>query len=250
LLKSSLTDKAHQQIKEWILRYHLKPGARLHVSDLAHALHMSQTPVREALSMLEKERLIEREPQKGCRVGALSMQEIEDLYDLRIALEVLAVRQAAKRMSAAARKRLSAILVEFERFLKSDRKQHILQRGQDFHVVILEASGNTSLAEIGRAILDRIWVIQNINLLTTDHLSEAHPQHLKILEALERGDAKKAAILMEKHLTQAKAYVLSRLKDDEDILSRMMQAPPMERRRAHNQRREGRNAPRNNNPKT
>jgi len=250
LLKSSLTDKAHQQIKEWILRYHLKPGARLHVSDLAHALHMSQTPVREALSMLEKERLIEREPQKGYRVGALSMQKIEDLYDLRIALEVLAVRQAAKRMSAAARKRLSAILSEFGRFLKSDRKQRILQRGQDFHVVILEASGNSSLAEIGRAILDRIWVIQNINLLTTDHLSEAHPQHLKILEALERGDAKKAAILMEKHLTQAKAYVLSRLKNGDDILSRMMQAPPMERKRAHDQRREGRNAPKNNNPKT
>jgi len=53
LLKSSLTDKAHQQIKEWVVRYHLKPGARLHVSDLAHALKMSQTPVREALSMLD-----------------------------------------------------------------------------------------------------------------------------------------------------------------------------------------------------
>ena len=97
------------------------------------------------------------------------------MYDLRIALEVLAVRQAAKRMSATARKRLTAILYEFGQFLKTDRKQRILQRGQDFHVVILEASGNRSLAEMGRAILDRIWVIQNINLLTTDHLSEARP---------------------------------------------------------------------------
>lgn len=230
MFKSSLTDKAHQQIKEWIVRYHLKPGSRLHVTDLAHALRMSPTPVREALSMLEKEHLIERQPQKGYRVGTLSMQEIEDLYDLRIALEVLAVRQAAKRMSAAARKRLSAILSEFGRLLKTDRKQRILERGQDFHVVILEASGNRSLAEIGRAILDRIWVIQNINLLTTDHLSEAHPQHLQILEALERADAKRAAALMEKHLTQAKEFVLSRLKNGDDILSRMMQASPLERR--------------------
>jgi len=230
LLKSSLTDKAHQHIKEWILRYHLKPGARLHVSDLAHALKMSQTPVREALSMLEKEHLINREPQKGYRVGTLSMQEIEDLYDLRIALEVLAVRQAAKRMSASTRRRLSSILTEFGRLLKTAQKQRILERGQDFHVVVLEASGNRPLAEIGRAILDRIWVIQNINLLTTDHLSDAHPQHLQILEALERGDAKKAASLMEKHLTQAKEFVLSRLKNGDDILSRMMQASPMERK--------------------
>jgi len=230
LLKPSLTDKAYRQTKEWILRYHLKPGVRLHVSDLAHALQMSQTPVREALSMLEKERLIERQPQKGYRVGTFSLQEIEDLYDLRIALEVLAARQAAKRMSASARKRLADIVSEFGRFLKADRKQHILQRGQDFHVVILEASGNRSLAEMGRAILDRIWVIQNINLLTTDHLSEAHPQHLQILEALERADAKRAASLMEKHLTQAKEFVLSRIKNGDDILSRMMQASPLEQK--------------------
>jgi DNA-binding GntR family transcriptional regulator len=229
LLKASLTDKAHNQIKEWVVRYHLKPGARLHVSDLAHALKMSQTPVREALSMLEKEHLIEREPQKGYRVGTLSMQEIEDLYDLRIVLEVLAVRQAAKRMTASTRGRLSSILSEFERFLKTAQKQRILERGQDFHVVVLEASGNRPLAEIGRAILDRIWVIQNINLLTTDHLFDAHPQHLQILEALDRGDAKKAATLMEKHLTQAKQFVLSRLKNGDDILARMMQASPIER---------------------
>lgn len=229
MLKASLTDKAYNQIKEWVVRYHLKPGARLHVSDLAHALKMSQTPVREALSMLEKEHLIEREPQKGYRVGTLSMQEIEDLYDLRIVLEVLAVRQAAKRMTASTRGRLSSILSEFERFLKTAQKQRILERGQDFHVVVLEASGNRPLAEIGRAILDRIWVIQNINLLTTDHLFDAHPQHLQILEALDRGDAKKAATLMEKHLTQAKQFVLSRLKNGDDILARMMQASPIER---------------------
>jgi len=226
LLNSSLTDKAHQQIKEWIVHYRLKPGARLHVSDLAHALRMSRTPVREALSMLEKERLIKREPQKGYRVGTLSMQEIEDLYDLRIALEVLAVRQAAKRMNASTRRRLCSILSEFGRLLKTPQKQRILDRGQDFHVVVLEASGNQPLAEMGRAILDRIWVIQNINLLTTDHFSDAHPQHLQILEALERGDAKKAALLMEKHLTQAKKFVLSRLNNGDDILSRMMQGFP------------------------
>ena len=91
-------------------------------------------------------------------------------------------------------------------------------------------SGNRPLAETGRAILDRIWVIQNINLLTTDHLSEAHPQHLQILEALERADAKRAASLMEKHLTQAKEFVLSRLKNGDDILSRMMQASPLEQK--------------------
>ena len=113
--------------------------------------------------------------------------------------------------------------------MKNGNKQRMLELEQDFHVVILDASGNKPLAEMGRAILDRIWIIQNINLLTTDHLSDAHPQHLQILEALDRGDAKKAATLMEKHLAQAKQFVLSRLKNGDDILARMMQASPIER---------------------
>ncbi len=218
---SSLTDKAHQQIKSWILRFDLKPGARLLVGELARALQMSQTPVREALSMLEKERLIERQPQRGYRVCTLSLQEVEDLYDLRIALEVLAVRQAAGRMGAADRRRLTATLAEFGRLLRSGRKKPVLERGQDFHMIVLEASGNRALAEVGRAVLDRIWIIQNINLLTADHLADAHPEHVGILAAMKRGDGDAAAALMRRHLGLAKDFVLSRLRNSEDILSRM-----------------------------
>lgn len=227
MLKSSLTDKAHRQIKEWIVRYHLKPGVRLHVSDLAHVLHMSQTPVREALSMLEKEHLIEREPQKGFRVSVLNMQAVEDLYDLRIALEVLAARQAARRMSVSDRNRIARLLAEVGRSVKKGNKQRMLELEQDFHVIILDASGNKPLADMGRAILDRIWIIQNVNLLTTDHLSEAHPQHLNVFEAIKNGDSQKAAMLMSRHLTFAKAFVLSRLRSSDDILSTLMMGFPL-----------------------
>jgi len=228
LLKSSLTDKAHNQIKEWVVRYHLKPGARLHVSDLAHALKMSQTPVREALSMLEKEHLIEREPQKGFRVSALSIQGVEDLYDLRIALEVLAAHQAAIRMTPSSRNRITSLLAEVGRLMKNGNKQRMLELEQNFHVIILDASGNKPLAEMGRAILDRIWIIQNINLLTTDHLSYAHPQHVKVFQAIERGDSQQASLLMKRHIASAKEFVLSRLRRSDDVLSNLMMGFPQE----------------------
>jgi len=228
LLKSSLTDKAHNQIKEWVVRYHLKPGARLHVSDLAHALKMSQTPVREALSMLEKEHLIEREPQKGFRVSALSIQGVEDLYDLRIALEVLAAHQAAIRMTPSSRNRITSLLAEVGRLMKNGNKQRMLELEQNFHVIILDASGNKPLAEMGRAILDRIWIIQNINLLTTDHLSYAPPQHVKVFQAIERGDSQQASLLMKRHIASAKEFVLSRLRRSDDVLSNLMMGFPQE----------------------
>jgi DNA-binding GntR family transcriptional regulator len=228
LLKSSLTDKAHQQIKEWIVRYHLKPGTRLHVSNLASALRMSQTPVREALSMLEKEHLIEREPQKGFRVSALDLQAVEDLYDLRIALEALAAGQAARRMPLSDRNRIAHLLAEVGHLIKNGNKQRILQLEQDFHLIILEASGNKPLAAMGRAILDRIWIIQNINLLTTDHLSYAHPQHVKVFQAIERGDSQQASLLMKRHIASAKEFVLSRLRRSDDVLSNLMMGFPKE----------------------
>ena len=226
MLKSSLTDKAHQQIKEWIVRYRLKPGVRLHVSDLAHSLRMSQTPVREALSMLAKEHLIEREPQKGFRVSGLNLQAVEDLYDLRIALEALAAGQAARRMPPSAQNRLARLLAEVGRLITNGKKQRILKLEQDYHLIILEASGNKPLAEMGRVILDRIWIIQNINLMTTDHLSYAHPQHVKVFQAIERGDSQQASVLMKRHITSAKAFVLSRLRRSDDVLSNLMSGFP------------------------
>ncbi len=222
MAKSSLSEKAYLQIRQWIIQYDLKPGSHLKVGDLVRALQMSQTPVREALSMLEQEHLIERHANRGFRVRAMNLQEVEDLYDLRIALEVLAARQAAKRMGKTDQDRLAAILDEVGRLLSTDNKRRILQLEQDYHVIILEGSGNSALAEMGRAILDRIWIIQNINLLTTGHLSEAHPQHLEICAALAGGDSQKAANLMRKHVTGAKEFVLSRLRSSDDVLFKLM----------------------------
>jgi DNA-binding GntR family transcriptional regulator len=224
-LSKSLADNAYRQIKDWIIRYYLKPGAHLHVKDLSQVLGISQTPVREALSMLEKENLISREPQKGFRVKSMSMQEIEDLYDLRIALEVLSVRQAAERITLYNRKRLKGLLSKVGRLLESGNKQGILELEQNFHTIILEASGNKPLAEMGRAILDRIWIIQNINLLTSNHLSDAHPQHVKVFEAIQDGDSQKAGLLMGSHIKLAKEFVISRLKRSDDILSNLVGFP-------------------------
>ena len=228
MLKASLADKARHHIKQWIIHYHLKPGSLLNVGVLARSLEMSHTPVREALSMLEREHMIERRPQKGYVVRGLNLQEIEDLYDLRISLEQLAAHQAAKRIQHPERERLAAILEKVGRSLKAPNKPRILDLEQEFHVVIFKASGNRALAEIGCGILDRIWIIQNINLLTTSHLSDAHPQHLQVFEAIASGDSRQAAALMKKHITLAKDFVLSRLKRSDDVLSHWMLGAPLQ----------------------
>jgi DNA-binding GntR family transcriptional regulator len=227
LAKANLTDRAYQEIKEWIVRYHLKPGARLHFGDLVSALNMSHTPIREALSKLENERLVERLPGRGYAVRAMDLQEVEDLYDLRIALEVLAVQQATKRMGEGDRKRLTDNLAQVTLLLQNGQKDKYLALEQDFHVIIMVASGNRLLAGFGKAILDRIWMIQNINVLTSDHLAHAHEHHESVFTALQNRDPRKAATLMRRHLEFAKGFVLSRLRRSDDVLSKFMTGLPV-----------------------
>ena len=83
---------------------------------------------------------------------------------------------------------------------------------------ILEASGNTPLVEIGRGVLARIWSIQRFNILTSDLLTEAHGQHLEIFQALCAGNPRLAEAAMRKHMKVTTRELISRLRDQNDVL--------------------------------
>ncbi len=226
MAKKYLTDRAYAAIKDWIIRYDLKPGAHLRFDGLTAALDMSQTPIREALSKLEQERFVERHPKKGYVVRSLTLQEVEDIYDLRIALEVLAAQQAAVRMTAADQDRLADILHRAAGVITAGDRAQTLELERKFHAVIMEASGNKLLSETGRGILDRIWIIQNINILTSDRLNVAHGQHLEILAALQEKNPDQAGALMRNHLSSAKEFVIARMRDTNDVLAKVVTGFP------------------------
>lgn len=219
---SSLMEQAYREIKERITRYDLKPGTHLRIAQLSDRLEMSQTPIREALSKLEQEYLVDRHSKQGYVVRTLNLKEVEDIYDVRIALEVMAAKEAAIRMTEADQEGLSRIFEGAATLIKNGDKGKILKLEQDFHMVIMEASGNRFLCDIGKGILERIWMIQNLNILTSDHLLIAHQGHDKIFEALKQREPQTSADLMKKHLQFAKQYIISRLKNSDDFLSKLI----------------------------
>ncbi|OPX38784.1 MAG: hypothetical protein B1H12_01515, partial [Desulfobacteraceae bacterium 4484_190.2] len=173
MAKRNLADNAYAAIKDWIIHYNLKPGAYLRFEELTKVLNMSQTPVREAVNKLEQERFVERHPNKGYVVRSLSLQEVEDIYDLRIALEALAAQQAAARITPRDSDRLSDLLNRAGALISTKDKGQTVELERSFHTIIMEASGNRLLSEIGRGILDRIWMVQNINILASNRLDVA-----------------------------------------------------------------------------
>lgn len=216
--RQSLTDKAYNHIKKWIIDFRLRPGSHLPIQDLAEALGISRTPVREALSRLEQEYLVARSPMKGFYVKALDLQEIADLFEVRSVIELLAVRQAVKRMNPKIRKQLEEGLKTTAAWIGKGEKSRSLQLEQNFHMKILEASGNVPLMEIGRGVLERIWSIQRFNIITSDTLTKAHDQHMDIFQSLCTGDIRQAEVAMRQHMKATTRELIARLRDHNDIL--------------------------------
>ena len=224
-MKTTRTHEAYKKVKEWIVRYRLKPGAHLAIGELAEDLNMSRTPVREALYRLEQEHLLSHQPMKSFTVKSLNLSDVEDIFEIRCCLEVLAARQAAKHLSENHRRRLEAILKEVWEYIQKGEKSRVLALEQEFHIVIMKASGNYLLWEVGQDILNRIWALQRLNILTSDHLADAHSQHSEVFQALAAGNSRQAVALMKRHLVWAAKYMLGRLRDRHDIISQVTSRP-------------------------
>jgi DNA-binding GntR family transcriptional regulator len=163
---------------------------------------------------------------KGFTVKSLNLSDVKEIFEIRSSLETLAARQAAKNLSKDHRRRLEAILKEVWELIQKGEKNQMLTLEQEFHIVIMEASGNYLLREMGQDILSRIWALQRLNILTSDHLADAHSQHSEIFQALIAGNSRQAAALMRRHLLWAANYMLGRLKDRHDIISQVISLTP------------------------
>lgn len=183
--------------------------------ELAESLGMSQTPIREALCILEHEHIVVRLPKRGYAVNVMGVDEFIDIYDMRIAIEVLAVELATVKIDAVGIAKLDKILMEIN---CKKPKINIMEAEQEFHSTILEATENALLEQTGKRILDRIWMVQKIVLHSSEHWLESDSDHRKIFNEIKSGRAKKASQIMKKHLQWGKQLVLSRLEDGDDFL--------------------------------
>jgi DNA-binding GntR family transcriptional regulator len=209
--KISRTQRAFLQIKNLILQYSLKPGMNLNIGQLAKSLQMSQTPIREALIMLKNEFLVEHMPGRGFIVSGFEKEDIGDMFDLRLVIEELAVKQAVKRMDKKDLDYLENNLKKASSLMKNENIEKTLKNEQDFHIILLRASKNKLLLETGQLILDRIWRVIAINVYTSGQVVGAHDQHAEVFDAIKSKDSRRAKSLIRKHILYSKKNIISRL---------------------------------------
>jgi len=208
----SLREQAYKHIHGKLLAGELPAGRVVSEHSLAREIGISRTPVREAIRRLEQEGILEQVPRYGTIVRRLQRRDLEEIYQLREALEPYAVAQIAGRVSATDLAMLGRLCDEIgavAELVRESRRpavdatlmRRLLSADLAFHMVLLRASGNVRLMKI---IADSRVLTRIFGTPRQEHdlkvIEETHRFHSRILAAVKRGHAEAARDLMAEHI--------------------------------------------------
>jgi DNA-binding GntR family transcriptional regulator len=210
--RPSLGSQVYETIKKSILSLELQPGTILAIGDLAAQFEISRTPVRDALLLLEKDELVTIIPHKGAKVTEITARDVEEMYELHIALESYAVRTIVPHLT-------DEDIVQFEQII-SDSRQALDQRqyslasdiGRTFHDAFIQKHGNRRLMSYLQE-LDILYTrLRHFSALMPGRLEKSYEQHLAILQALKKRDAELATQCMTAHFISISDEILHALR--------------------------------------
>jgi len=201
-----LPDAAYEKIKGDIFGFRLLPGDRLTEKELAVALGVSRTPVRQALYRLEQEGYIKVAFRNGWNVLPFDFERFEQLYGVRTILELAAIEHIC---SAATPVDLSALgafwlVPESERELRPETVSH---QDEIFHAALIEATGNREMWRVHHDITEKLRIIRRLDFTQPSRISATYDEHGEILRLLGQRKAVQAAIVLRAHITLSQSVV-------------------------------------------
>jgi DNA-binding GntR family transcriptional regulator len=213
----TLAEQAVAELQEAILTGELPPGTPLRLARLAEALDMSPMPVREAVRQLERLGLAEHVPHRGARVSALSVDDLRDTYDVRLALEGLAVRRAAERFSAEDAADCAGLLDEHVRAYRGADDRRSREAHTDFHFRLYAASGSQWLVRLIRPLWQNSERYRVASLYERASLERRRREHQRILDACVARDSAAAETHLRAHLVGTANVVARRMGRNGDL---------------------------------
>ena len=202
---------ATAMLRELILAGALPAGTKLGEADLATRLDVSRTPVREALSRLAAEGLVDLVPNRGARVARWSDEDLEQIFELRLRLEPYAVGLAIPRLSDSDLDDLDDLAQRMVGLGKPGRSQDldgIVHLNRQFHRTLINRAANPALASALLAVTHASVVNQNFHNYSPAALARSLAHHVEIVAAARVGNADWANAVMRSHLYSARATML------------------------------------------
>ena len=208
----SLADMVFKLIENAILDGELKPGEEIPESKLAKLLNTSATPVREAINRLIGDGIVEKIPNKPSRIVILSNKEVEDLFDIRMALERLSISLAADNIDQEGINYLKDLQKSGEEYLQKNNLKKYSQYNHDFHDCLYKYSKNHLIVDMLQNIRKKIMLCTSATTLIPEIPARAVPEHELMIEALIKRDKNNAEKLMIAHIVEAKKELIEKRK--------------------------------------
>ncbi|MBO9129390.1 GntR family transcriptional regulator [Bacillus sp. 165] len=204
----NLNERIYTYLHNKIIFNQLKPGTRISYEELIEELGVSKTPLRDALNRLQQDGLIEIKPRSGTFVKMPNAKDIEEIFDVRKALERQAVGLATTRMPRDVMEQLLEKTILAEKVILSGDFNRYLQIDHEMHKVIFLNSDNQRLIHILNSLQAQVTWIGVMIGNAVEGLLEVNEHHKSILRAMLDSDAVLAQNLMENHIEEVKSTAL------------------------------------------
>jgi GntR family transcriptional regulator, rspAB operon transcriptional repressor len=212
---TDLTEQTYRILKQKILRRQLKPGQRILVDDIAHALGVSRTPVTDALKRLAVEGLVVIQPRRGTFVSELTSRDVAELFDIRLILELYAARHTLEQ------EKVDAFLTAIEEPMRHMREATVNDSYGDYetfiaadrklHLELVKMTENQRLIQTYTDLNVHMGVSRAHYLNSVENAREAHQEHQEILRAFRSRDRNDVEQALATHILNVKTRILSML---------------------------------------
>jgi DNA-binding GntR family transcriptional regulator len=211
-----LSQKVYRALKTEIIKGSLKPGTKLSEGKIAKQMEVSRTPIREALRELAAEGFVKISPNQGVVVSNASVEDVQEVLQIRGVLEGLAARLATKMINEEEIKELEKYQKRMEYYTNKDNVLAFSEMDAEFHELILNICGNNRLIQIRKNLSDQAHRYRIRSLSVPGRLKYSLKEHQEIVEALKRKNSEQADRLSQKHIENVLANILAHKDKEED----------------------------------
>lgn len=211
-----LREVVSEALREAIISGLLKPGERLMEIQLAEELGVSRTPVREAIRKLELEGFVVMVPRRGTYVADLSIKDINEVFEIRTALDVLAAGLAAERITEEELEQMERLLVEIGEYIDQGDIDNIVEVDTRFHDILYSASRNDRLVGIISNLREQFTRFRTVSMAFPGRLKDTLDEHRKMLEAIAQRNVELAQQIAREHMENSEQTLLHSIKQERD----------------------------------
>ena len=203
-LREAVCESLRNAIKSGILA----PGERLMEVQLADELGISRTPIREAIRKLEQEGYVIMLPRRGTYVSSVSVHDVQEIFEIRSALESLSIGLAARRIESNELDQLQQLLAVTEKYIELNDIDNIVKTDIEFHGLLYSVSRNDRLGIIINNLKEQLSRFRKLSMSYPGRLQDTLEEHREMVEAIANGDVEAARDAAERHMEKAEETLL------------------------------------------